>query len=172
MGRPRYMCNACRKDFTRKWNATRHRTLQHQGLAEIIPLGEFLLRQSNHLNFLPKGLDQQRLMHDDHEEIMLDDTISKLAAKVEELEQLVSYEPNPRTRENFMGPVIMRALSSSDPIKKFDNELSSIRRGVKCAMVTNKVASCLGIQVIHADAMIKHLLSNSHRSRINRVMNP
>jgi hypothetical protein len=111
-------------------------------------------------------------MVDDHEEIMLDDTISKLAAKVEELEQLVSYEPNPRTRENFMGPVIMRALSSSDPIKKFDNELSSIRRGVKCAMVTNKVASCLGIQVIHADAMIKHLLSNSHRSRINRVMNP
>ena len=142
MGRPRYMCNACRKDFTRKWNATRHRTQQHQGLAEIIPLGEFLLRQSNHLNFLPKGLDQQRLVHDDHEEIMLDDTISKLAAKVEELEELVSYEPNPRVRKNFMGLLLCVLYLRQTPSKKIDNELSSIRRGVKCAMVTNKVASC------------------------------
>jgi hypothetical protein len=165
------MCSTCRKDFTRKWNATRHRNQQHQGLAEIIPLGEFLLRQSNHLNFLPKGLDHQRLMDEDPEEIVQDDTLSKLAPKVEELEQLLSYEPNPRVRNNFVGTAIMRALNSSDPVKKFEYELSSLRRGSKCGMMTNKLALCLGVHPNHADAIIRHLLSNSRRLRINRVMN-
>jgi hypothetical protein len=108
---------------------------------------------------------------DDHEENVRDDILSKLAPKVEELEQLVSYEPNPRVRNSFMATAIMGALYSSDPVKKFDDELSSLRRGSKCGMVTNKLASCLGVHFNHADAIIRQLLSNSRRLRINRVMN-
>jgi hypothetical protein len=110
-------------------------------------------------------------MDEDPEEILQDDILSKLAPKVEELEEIVSYQPNPRVRAYFMGTVIIRALSSSDPVKKFDNELNSYRRGVKCGMVANKLASCLGVQPIQADVFIRHLLSDSHRLRINRVIN-
>ena len=101
------------------------------------------------------------------EEILQDDILSKLAPKVEELEQLVSYLPNSRVRAYFMGTVIMRALSSSDPVKKFDNELDSYRRGAKCGMVANKLALCLDVKPINADVFIRHLLSDSRRLRLN-----
>lgn len=167
MGRPRYICNTCKKDFTRKWNAFRHRNDQHQGLAEIIPLGEFSLRQSYHLNFL--GPNQQHTMDDNPEEILLDDTLSKLAPRVEELGQLLSYNYD-RAAKNFEGNVIMRAISSSDPIKQFDESLTSIRKGVKCGMVTSKVASYLGVSPSNAETIIRCMLHSSQRTRSDRIM--
>jgi hypothetical protein len=105
---------------------------------------------------------------DDPEEIFVNETLSKLAPKVAELDQLVSYEPNQRIKDCLEGSIIIRAISSSDPVKNFDDQLSSIRRSFKCGMVTKKVASYLGIHPIHADATIRSFLSNSYRFRINR----
>lgn len=173
MGRPRYICNECRKDFTRRWNATRHINNHHQGLAQIIPLGEFALRQSNHLNFPSKGLhkNQQYLTHDDHEQILVNETLSKLACKDQELDQLLlSAGYDPTARLNIEGDIIMRAINSSDPLKKYDDELSSLRRGYNCGMITNKVALFRRIHPILADAMIRRLLSSSQRTRINRIV--
>ncbi|HEY7571729.1 MAG TPA: hypothetical protein VH796_10205 [Nitrososphaeraceae archaeon] len=65
----------------------------------------------------------------------------------------------------------MRSITSSEPIKKFDAELSRIRRDVKSGIMTNKLASFLGVHLIHANTIIKHFLSNSHRLRFNRVIN-
>jgi hypothetical protein len=155
MGRPRYICSTCRKDFTRKWNATRHRNQQHQGIAEIIPLGEVLLRKSNRLNFLQGGLNRQNLINDDSEEVLRNDILSKLAPRVEVLERLLSNRCDQRTKMNLEALVITLALCSSEPVKKFDDQLNSIRRGVNCGIVTNKLASCIGVQPIHADAIIR-----------------
>ena len=104
MGRARYVCSGCRKDFTRMWNATRHKINQHQGLTEIVPLGESLLRQREHLNFLSPRLSRSRdeqltnsgnntITEDgDPGENLLNNTLSKLAPKVEELDQLLYRE--------------------------------------------------------------------------------
>jgi hypothetical protein len=72
--------------FTRRWNATRYRNNYHQGLAEIIPLGDFMLGQTNHLKFLCKGSNQQHPIDEDPEEILLNDTLLKLAPRIEELD--------------------------------------------------------------------------------------
>lgn len=45
MGKPNYVCSLCKKDFSRKSNANRHDLSQHQGKAEIIRIGEHVLRK-------------------------------------------------------------------------------------------------------------------------------
>ena len=50
MGKPNYVCSLCKKDFSRKSNANRHDLSQHQGLAQIIPVGDYKLREKGFLS--------------------------------------------------------------------------------------------------------------------------
>jgi hypothetical protein len=93
--------------------------------------------QSNRLDFVAKGpyKSQPYLTDDDHEKILVDETLSKLAAKDEELDQLLlSAGCDPRTRMNLECNSIMRAINSSYPLKKFEDLVSSLRRGYDCAI--------------------------------------
>jgi hypothetical protein len=179
MGRARYVCSACMKDFTRMWNATRHKINQHQGLTEIIPLGESLLRQRNHLNLLSPRLSRSRHEQltisgsntisedEDPGEILLNDTLSKLAPKVEELDQLLSRDYSADLIQKFEGSIIMKALSSPDPVKNFNETVISIRRGVRSGKVIKQAALYLGVSPMHAETILRRLLSSSRGPRID-----
>jgi hypothetical protein len=164
------------------WNATRHKINQHQGLAEIVPLGESLLRQRKHLNFLSPRLSSSRdeqltisgsntITEDgDPRENLLDNTLSKLAPKVEELDQLLSRDYSADLIQKLEGSLLIKALASPNPVKKFDETISSIRRGVRSGKMIKQAALYLGVSPMHAEKMLRHLLSSSHRLRTDRFV--
>jgi hypothetical protein len=182
MGRARYVCSSCSKDFTRMWNATRHKINQHQGMTEIIPLGEFLLRKKNYINFLSSGLSHSKhelrpisgrntiIEEEDPGEILLNDTLAKLAPKIEELDQLLSQDYAADLIQKLEGSFIIKALASPNPVKKFDETISSIRRGVRSGKMIKQAALYLGVSPMHAEKMLRHLLSSSHRLRTDRFV--
>jgi hypothetical protein len=155
------------------WNATRHKINQHQGLAEIVPLGESLLRQRKHLNFLSPRLSSSRdeqltisgsntITEDgDPRENLLDNTLSKLAPKVEELDQLLSRDYSADVIQKIGGSTIMKALSSPDPVKNFNDTVSGIRRGVRSGRMIKRIALYLGVSPMHAEIILRCLPSMS-----------
>jgi hypothetical protein len=182
MGRPHYVCSSCKHNFTRMWNANRHITNQHQGLAEIIPIGDFLLGQKSHLDGYSRypslsSKSFQRLpnsssntpiyLDEDRQETLLDNTLVKLAPKVEELGQLLLQQYSPEYMQRLQGTHIMTALGSRNPIGHMDQLVKSLQRGRTSAMMIHKVAASLGVSSMQAEKILRELSSRSHRNRIN-----
>ena len=186
MGRPHYVCSSCKHNFTRIWNANRHIINQHQSLAEIIPIGDFLLEQKSHLDeyfrypsLSPKSYQQLPNQNsnistypdeDDRQVILLDNTLAKLAPYVEELGQLLLQQYPPESMQKIQGTYIMTALSSRDPIRHMDQLVKSLRRGRTSGMMIHKVAESQGVSFIQAEKILLQLLSRSQRNRINRIV--
>lgn len=116
MGRPHYVCSSCKHNFTRIWNANRH-IINQQSLAEIIPIGDFLLEQKSHLDeyfrypsLSPKSYQQLPKQNsnistypdeEDRQVILLDNTLAKLAPYVEELGQLLLQQYPPESMQKI-----------------------------------------------------------------------
>lgn len=161
------------------WNANRHIINQHQGLAEIIPIGDLLLGQKSHLDEYPRypSLSSKSFqqppnsssntpvyLDEDRQETLLDNTLVKLAPKVEELGQLLLQHYPPEYLQKLQGTNIMTALGSRDPIGHMDQLVKSLRRGRTSGMMINKVAASLGVSSMHAQKILLQLLSRSHRN--------
>lgn len=138
MARSHYVCSVCRQNFTRIWNANRHRLIQHQGLAEIIDTEDFLLKEKSHFNRysenskLSSNKHEQLLISKDNtathqdEETLLTDTLTKLAPKVEELDRLLLHRYTEELKQKIQGGLIMDAIASRDPIYAIDQSIKSI----------------------------------------------
>ena len=185
MGRPHYICSSCKHNFTRMWNANRHIINQHQGLAEIIPIDDFLLGQKSHLDEYSRypslsSKSFQRLpnsssntpiyLDEDRQETLLDNTLVKLAPKVEELSQLLLQQYPPEYIQKLQGTYIMTALGSRNPIGRMDQLVQGLRRGRTSGMMINKVAASLGVSSMQAEKILLQFLSRSHRNRVNRTV--
>ncbi len=185
MGRPHYICNACRRDFTRIWNANRHRLNQHHGLAEIMPIGEFLLRDKSRSNNYSEYSKLPRSIYDgfplsrsntvtypdeDRQETFLTDMLVKLAPKVVELDLLLSSQYTTEVKEKVQGTYIIKAIASPDPIYHMDQLVKSVRRGITSGMMIKIAARSLGVPILHAERILQQFLSSSRRTRINRIV--
>lgn len=182
MGKPRYICNTCRCDFTRLWNANRHRFNQHHGLAEIMPIGDFLLRDKHsdsEYSKLSKNICKQSpifrgntVAHVDEDDLetLLGDTLAKLAPKVNELDALLPALWTTEDKEKFLGNNIARAIAAPDPIYRFDQLVKSVRRGTTSGRMIHLAAKSLGLSSLQAERILQQTLYSSRRARgINRT---
>ena len=183
MGKPHYICNTCRRDFTRMWNANRHRFNQHYGLAEIIPIGDFLLRDKKYSNSeyykscrniykhspTSRGNTVTHVDEDDPK-TLFGDTLAKLAPRVNELYALLPELWTTEDKEKFLGNNITRAIAAPDPIYRMDQLVKSVRRGTTSGRMIHLAAKSLGLSSMHAERILQQLFYSSRRTRkINRT---
>jgi len=155
---PKWICNICKQTLTRKWNAKRHCSTNHDGLFDsIISFREYLLTTttdsnpngsfySHNVNELPY---QKRLFFPDKStnlnlhphlsstpdpiddftkrEIMLSNTLDKIAPQYEQIGNLLSHIPDPQ-KTQILGGIISRALVSDNPIKFINSQLKDLRK--------------------------------------------
>jgi hypothetical protein len=87
MGKPNYVCSLCKKDFSRKSNANRHGLGQHEGKAEIIRIGEHVLKEKG---FHAKASYKSDWSHMGPQKARLYDALENLVPRFKEMEQALS----------------------------------------------------------------------------------
>ena len=155
MGKSNYVCTICKKDFSRKSNANRHDLSQHQGLAEIIRVGDHKLREKGIFN--KENSNSNTFLYDDTKKARLFDVLEKLAPKFEEMEKALSYS-NSKGKQEIWAQAIMHAISSSDPIRSMTRSVDSIRKGRCVPMMLDCVASSLRVSRANAEEILKNML--------------
>jgi hypothetical protein len=142
MGKPNYVCSLCKKDFSRKSNANRHDLSQHQGLAQIIPVGDYKLREKGF--FVKANYNSNRSFYIDPKKARLFETLEKLVPRFEEMEQALPNN-NSEDKQKDLGQVIINAISSPDPIRSMNGSLDATRKGSSVPKMMNCVALSLGV---------------------------
>jgi hypothetical protein len=156
MGKPNYVCSLCKKDFSRKSNANRHDLSQHQGKAEIIRIGEHVLKEKG---FRAKAGFKSDWYHMGPQKARLYDTLEKLVPKFEELEKALSNNSS-EEKQKILGKVIMLAIASRDPIRTINGKLEAIRKGSSVHRMINCGALSLGVPHTAAEEMLASMVFN------------
>jgi hypothetical protein len=155
VSKPNYVCSLCKKDFSRKSNANRHDLNQHQGFAEIISVGDHILREKS---FVAKTKYRNEGLSDaDPNEARLIDILEKLVPKFEEMERVLS-NPNLKEKEMLCGQAIINAISSSDPIRAMTRSVVAARKGRSVPQMINYVALSLGVSPIKAREILRNMI--------------
>jgi hypothetical protein len=155
MSKPNYVGSLCKKDFTRKSNANRHDLNQHQGLAEIVRVGDYKLGEKGF--FAKPKFRNDRLSNIDPKEARLFDILEKLVPRFEEMEQALSHSNSNEIRM-IWGDAIIHAISSPDPIRAMTRSFSEIREGRSVRKMINCVALSLGVSRTHAQEILKNMI--------------
>jgi hypothetical protein len=150
MGKLNYVCTLCKKDFSRKSNANRHDLSQHQGKAEIIRIGEHVLKEKG---FSAKASYKSDWFHMGPQKARLYDTLEKLVPRFEELEQALSNQ-SPEEKQKIIGEAIIHAISSPDPVRSINRKVDAIRKGSSIRKMFNYVALSLGVTRTVAEEML------------------
>jgi hypothetical protein len=156
VSKPNYVCSLCKKDFSRKSNANRHDLNQHQGLAEIVRVGDHILREKSFVA-KTKYRNDDGLFDIDPKEARLLDILEKLVPRFEEMERVLS-NPNLKEKEMLCGQAIIDAISSPDPIRAMTIYLDSIRKDRSVPQMINYVALSLGVSPIKARESLKNMI--------------
>ena len=155
MSKPNYICSLCKKDFSRKSNAKRHDSNQHQGLAEIVRVGDHILREKS---FVAKTKYRNDELSDvDPEEAPLIDILEKLVPKFEEMERALSHD-NLKEKPMLCGQAIINAISSPDPIRAMTRSVVATRKGRSVPQMINYVALSLKVSPIKAREILKNMI--------------
>jgi hypothetical protein len=154
MGKPNYVCSLCKKDFSRKSNANRHDLSQHQGKAEIIRIGEHVLKEKG---FHAKASYESDWYYMGPQKARLYDTLEKLVPRFEEMEQVLSSYSSEEKQE-IIGEVIIHAISSPDPIRSMNGKLDAIRKGSSVHRMINCAALSLGVPPTAAKEMLASMV--------------
>lgn len=154
MGKPNYVCSLCKKDFSRKSNANRHDLSQHQGKAEIIRIGEHVLKEKG---FRAKASYESDWSHMGPQKARLYDTLEKLVPRFEELEQALSNYSS-EEKQKIIGEAIIHAISSPDPIRNMNEKLEAIRKGSSVSRMINYAALSLGVPLTAAKEMLASMV--------------
>jgi hypothetical protein len=155
MGKSNYVCTLCRKDFSRKSNANRHNFSQHQGLAEIISVGDHKLREKG--IFAKENSNSNTFLYHDRKKARLIDILEKLVPRFEEMEKVLSYS-NSEGKQDIWARAIMHAISSPDPIRSMTRSLDAIRKGGSVRRMIDSVASSLGVSRTNAEEILENML--------------
>lgn len=155
MSKPNYVCSLCKKDFSRKSNANRHDLNQHQGLSEIVRVGDYKLGEKGF--FAKPKFRNDRLSNIDPKEARLFDILEKVVPRFEEMEQALSLShSNSNEIRKIWGDAIINAISSPDPIRAITISFSEIRKGRSVRNMINCVALSLGVSRTHAQEFLKN----------------
>lgn len=154
MGKPNYVCSLCKKDFSRISNANRHDLSQHQGKAEIIRIGEHVLKEKG---FRAKASYESDWSHMGPQKARLYDTLEKLVPRFEELEQALSNYSS-EEKQKIIGEAIIHAISSPDPIRNMNEKLEAIRKGSSVSRMINYAALSLGVPLTAAKEMLASMV--------------
>ena len=150
-----YKCNRCKRNFSRKWNALRHNEQTHHGLAIIFNMKTGGLFKNNNGSNNQTGKPYK---HKDDEQIITD-IFGRLIQPFEELEKALG-NVQPIKRTNYLSSIIIRALSSSDPVKMIQNMLNfnhSIKGKVK---IVSYVAQGMNISPDQAEIYLAKLIKS------------
>lgn len=154
MGKPNYVCSLCKKDFSRKSNANRHDLSQHQGKAEIIRIGEHVLKEKG---FHAKASYKSDWSYKGPQKARLYDALEKLVPTFGEMEQALSYY-NLEDRQKTCGEMIMHAISSPDPIRSMNRSLYTMRKGSSVHKMINCAALSLGVTQTIAEEILANMV--------------
>jgi hypothetical protein len=155
VSKPNYVCSLCKRDFSRKSNANRHDLNQHQGFAEIIPVGDHILREKN---FVAKTKYRNEGLSDvDPKEVPLINILEKLVPKFEEMERVLS-NPNLKEKEMLCSQAIINAISSPDPIRAMTRSVAAARKGRSVHQMISYVALSLGVSPIKAREILRNMI--------------
>jgi hypothetical protein len=155
MGKPNYVCALCKKDFSRKSNANRHDLSQHQGLAQIIRVGDFKLKEK--CIFVKANYNSNRPSYEDPKKARVFDTLEKLVPRFEEMEQTLSICSS-EDKQKISGAAIIHAISSPDPIRSMNRSLDAIRKGSSIPKMINCVALSLGVTRTVAEEILASMV--------------
>jgi|SRR5215217_7752298 len=153
MGKPNYVCSVCKKNFSRKSNANRHSLSQHQGLAQIIPVGG----RENGFWFPKANYNSNRSFYEDPKKARLFDILEKLVPRFEEMEKALSNYSS-EDKQEISGRVIMQAISSPDPILSMNRSLDVVRKGRLVPKMINCVALSLGVPQTAAEELLASMV--------------
>lgn len=155
MSKPNYLCTTCKKDFSRKANAKRHDISQHQGLAEIIRVGDYKIKDRGFLSKLSHN--RNRPSYEDPKKARLYDVLEKLVPRFEEMEQALS-NCNSIDKQKIWANAIIHAISSADPIRSMTRSVDAIRKGSSVPRMIDCVAISLGVNRNSAEETLKELV--------------
>jgi hypothetical protein len=155
VSKPNYVCSLCKKDFSRKSNANRHDLNQHRGLAEIVRVGDYVLREKSF--FAKTKYRNDRLSNIDPKEARLFDILEKLVPRFEEMERALSH-CSPEEKQRIGGQTITHAISSPDPVHYMTRYVDSIRKGRSIPAMINCVALWFGVSRTTAQEILKNMI--------------
>ena len=155
MGKSNYVCTVCKKDFSRRSNANRHNLFQHQGLAEIISVGDHKLRERG--IFTKENSNSNAFLYDDPKKARLFDILEKLVPRFEEMEEILS-DSNSKGKQAIWAQAIIQAISSPDPIRSMNRSVDAIRKGRSVPRMIDCVASSLRVDRTNAEEILKNML--------------
>jgi hypothetical protein len=154
MGKPNYVCSLIKKDFSRKSNPNRHDLSQHQGEAEIIRIGEHILKEKG---FHAKASYKSDWSYMGPQKARLYDTLEKLVPRFEEMEQALSIYSS-EEKQKIIGDTIILAISSPDPIRSMNGKLEAIRKGSSVRRMINCAALSLEVPPSAAKEMLASMV--------------
>ncbi len=155
MGKPNYICTLCKKDFSRKSNANRHDLSQHQGLAQMIRVGDSKLRDKDF--FAKANYNGNRSSYEDPKKARLFDILKKLAPRFEEMDQTISIFSS-EEKQKVWGRIIIAAISSPDPVRSMNRSLDTMRKGASIHKMINCAALSLGVTRTIAEEMLANMV--------------
>ena len=155
MSKPNYLCTMCKKDFGRKANAKRHDLTQHHGLAEIIRVGDYKIKDRGFHAMLSHN--RNRFSDEDPKKARLYDVLEKLVPRFEEMEKAMSNS-NSKDKQKIWADAIIHAISSPDPIRSMTRSLVAIRKGSSVPRMIDCVAISLEVNRDSAEETLKEML--------------
>jgi hypothetical protein len=159
MGKPNYVCDSCKADFSRKSNAVRHTLSIHRGQAEIIRVGEHKLREVG-LHLKPNKNSTGWPFHDT-KKARLYDILEKLVPPFEVMEQSLSSDYSMENKQAICGEAIIHAVSSPDPIRYMTRYTDSVRKSRSVIKMIKYVASTLKVSESVAEEALVNSIKRS-----------
>ncbi|HEU5119602.1 MAG TPA: hypothetical protein VFT71_01330 [Candidatus Nitrosocosmicus sp.] len=152
-----YVCNQCNKKFNRKWNALRHNSQIHHGLAIVYnKTTGFIFQDSKQSNNMT---DFDPIYEYDIEQQNIVDIFGKLVQPFSELEK--EFDGNASDKINYLYTLVVGALNSSDPVKMLQDALNFYRSAKGKAKIVSYVAKGMGIDNIRAEQYLNGIIRNS-----------
>lgn len=149
-----YICNQCKKEFSRKWNILRHNKQIHQGLAIVYNKTTGLtIRDSTDSDGTPffKSLA---------EDLNIGNICGKLLKPLSELESVFVDSPESE-RNRYLSTLIVAALDDPDPIGLIRSNLYAKRSAKGKEKIVSYLAKGMNMNNVQAEHYLKEMIKNS-----------
>jgi hypothetical protein len=153
-----YVCNQCNKKFNRKWNALRHNSQIHHGLAIVYnKTTGFVFQDSKQSNNMTNfDLIYERVI----EEQNIVNIFGKLMQPFSELEK--EFDGNAESNKiKYLSTLVVGALNSPEPVKKLQDALNFSRSVKGKAKIVSYVAKGMNMNNVQAEHYLKEMIKRS-----------
>lgn len=151
-----YQCNECKKEFSRKSNAFRHKETVHKGISNIInkQTGDVY----NKDNYRNTNNSVNNDPFEDYEHVL--DFYGRIAVPFEELEKMLAFMPE-QTKIKYLADVFATALFQSNPVRAL-YDTCNFSRSILCkARIIGYMTRSYGTNPLITESLFTNLIKNS-----------